>query len=193
MAQAVSPGDARRGRGADKVGEIPPSGWKDILWRTYGEIVRDHVLLIAAGVTFYALLALVPTLTALVSIYGLFADPATLDRHADLLVGFVPDEGLALIREQLARLAERGSTTLGVTSLVALGTPARPAWVALAGAAAAMMPRWARRLYSLPGLPTTDAAATAAGLAFRTGLLVVPEKLRHGPHLKDAQRRLALA
>ena len=78
-------------------------------------------------------------------------------------------------------------------SLVALGTPARPGWVALAAAAGAMMPRWARRLYSLPGLPTTDAAATAAGLAFRTGLLVVPEKLRHGPHLKDAQRRLALA
>jgi uncharacterized protein (DUF2236 family) len=75
-------------------------------------------------------------------------------------------------------------------SLVALGTPARPAWVALAGAAAAMLPRWARRLYALPGLPTTDVAATAAGLAFRTGLLAVPGRLRHGPHLKDAQRRL---
>ena len=53
------------------------------------------------------------------------------------------------------------------------------------------MPRWARRLYSLPGLPTTDVAATAAGLAFRTGLLVVPDALRAGPHLKDARRRLA--
>jgi membrane protein len=40
-------------------------------------------MLIAAGVTFYALLALVPALTALVSIYGIFADPATLDRHMD--------------------------------------------------------------------------------------------------------------
>ena len=77
-------------------------------------------------------------------------------------------------------------------ALVALGTPARPAWVALAGAAAAMLPRWARRLYRLPGLPTTDAAATAAGLAFRTGLLVVPEPLRHGPHLKEGQRRVGL-
>ena len=76
-------------------------------------------------------------------------------------------------------------------SLVQLGTPARPAWVALASAAGAMLPRWARRLYSLPGLPTTDAAASAAGLAFRTGLLVVPERLRHGPHLKQAQQRLS--
>jgi len=75
-------------------------------------------------------------------------------------------------------------------SLVRLGTPARPAWVALAGAAFAMLPRWARTMYRLPGLPGTDAAATAAGLAFRSGLLVVPERLRHGPHVKDAKARL---
>ena len=77
-------------------------------------------------------------------------------------------------------------------ALVSLGTPARPAWVALATAAFAMLPRWARRLYSLPGLPTTDLAASAAGLAFRSGLLVVPDSLRAGPHLKDARERLGL-
>jgi uncharacterized protein (DUF2236 family) len=77
-------------------------------------------------------------------------------------------------------------------ALVRLGTPARPAWVALATAAFALLPRWARRLYRLPGLPTTDAAATAAGLAFRSGLLVVPERLRHGPAVKEAHARLGL-
>ena len=76
-------------------------------------------------------------------------------------------------------------------ALVSLGTPARPAWVALATAAFAMLPRWARRIYGLPGLPTTDVAATAAGIAFRTGVLVVPEALRHGPHVKQAYARLA--
>jgi uncharacterized protein (DUF2236 family) len=99
------------------------------------------------------------------------------------------------VRPQLRVTAEARRTARFVLwppmpSLVALGTPARPAWVALAGAAGAMLPRWARRLYSLPGLPTTDAAATAAGLAFRTGLIVVPERLRHGPHVKQAQQRL---
>ena len=78
-------------------------------------------------------------------------------------------------------------------ALVQLGTPARPAWVALAAAAGAMLPRWARRMYRLPGLPTTDVAATAAGLAFRSGLLVVPESLRQGPHVKQARARLGLA
>jgi uncharacterized protein (DUF2236 family) len=75
---------------------------------------------------------------------------------------------------------------------VANGTPARAAWVALATTAFMMMPRWARRLYRMPGLPTTDAAATAAGLALRTGLLVVPERLRHGPELKSARARMGV-
>ena len=78
------------------------------------------MLLIAAGVTFYGLLALVPALTALVSVYGLFADPAALDRHVGLLEGLVPADGLELVREQLRRLTEQGQTKLGVTSAVAL-------------------------------------------------------------------------
>jgi uncharacterized protein (DUF2236 family) len=77
-------------------------------------------------------------------------------------------------------------------ALVQLGTPARPAWVAMTAAAGAMLPRWARRMYRLPGLPTTDLAATAAGLAFRSGVLVVPEALREGPHLKAARSRMGL-
>jgi uncharacterized protein (DUF2236 family) len=75
-------------------------------------------------------------------------------------------------------------------ALVQLGTPARPAWVALATASAAMLPRWARRLYRLPGVPTTDVAASAAGMAFRAGVLVVPPALRHGPHYRDALARV---
>ncbi|MDT7570698.1 MAG: hypothetical protein QOE05_872 [Actinomycetota bacterium] len=75
---------------------------------------------------------------------------------------------------------------------VAKGTPARAAWIGLATAAFTMLPRWARRLYRMPGLPTTDAAATAAGLAFRSGLLVVPERLRHGPELKAARARMGV-
>jgi uncharacterized protein (DUF2236 family) len=101
------------------------------------------------------------------------------------------------VRPQLRVTAEarRAATFVlwpPMPSLVQLGTPARPAWVALASAAFAMLPRWARRMYRLPGLPATDAAATAAGLAFRSGLLVVPERLRHGPALKDARARLGV-
>lgn len=56
-------------------------------------------------------------------------------------------------------------------------TPARPAWSLVAGTAFAMLPRWARRMYRLPGLPTTDLAATAAGVALRAGLVALPGSL----------------
>jgi len=111
---------ARRGGDASKVTEIPIAGWKDILRRTYGEVVSDHVTLVAAGVSFFGLLALVPALTALVSIYGLIADPATLDRQMDLLNGIIPAGGLQIVHEQLRRLTEQAPTKLGLTSLLAL-------------------------------------------------------------------------
>ena len=120
MPTSITPHDVRHGRIALKVTDIPSAGWKDILWRTFSEVSSDHVLLIAAGVTFYALLALVPAMTALVSIYGIFADPGAIDRQMALLVGFVPGEGLEIVREQLRRLTEQGTTKLGLTSLIAL-------------------------------------------------------------------------
>ena len=63
--------------------------------------------------TFYTLLALVPGLTALVSIYGLFADPVTLDRHMELLQGLIPSGGLDIVREQLAVWRSRGRRSSG--------------------------------------------------------------------------------
>jgi uncharacterized protein (DUF2236 family) len=70
-------------------------------------------------------------------------------------------------------------------------TPARPAWTALAAEAFALQPRWARRLYRLPGLPTTDLAATALARSFRRTLRLLPPRLREGPHYRDARARLA--
>jgi uncharacterized protein (DUF2236 family) len=70
-------------------------------------------------------------------------------------------------------------------------TALKPAWFGIAGVSVAMLPRWARRMYRLPGLPLTDMGATAAGIALRTSLLALPEHLRHGPHYRAAQARLA--
>jgi uncharacterized protein (DUF2236 family) len=74
---------------------------------------------------------------------------------------------------------------------VQLATPARPAWLAGAGLSGALLPRWARRLYRLPGLPVTDAAATVGLRALRAALQQAPERYRVGPHLRAARERLA--
>ncbi len=72
-----------------------------------------------------------------------------------------------------------------------LAVPARPAWAGAAGLAFALQPPWARRLYGLPGLPSTDLAATLAVLGLRTALRTLPPRLREGPHYRRAKARMA--
>jgi membrane protein len=119
-----------QGRGAEAPAEIPPRGWKDILLRVYRSISQDRVLAVAAGVTFYALLALFPAIAALVSLYGLFADPASIERHLEVAAGFLPGGGLDVIREQMQRVAANANSTLGLGVAVGL---AISLWSANAG------------------------------------------------------------
>jgi membrane protein len=119
-----------RGRQAAKPSEIPAKGWKDIAWRVYENIQNDRVLLIAAGVTFYALLALFPATAALVSLYGLFTDTSTIGEHLQLVSGFLPAGALEVIGDQVKRIASQGQATLGIAFL---GTLALALWGANAG------------------------------------------------------------
>ncbi len=102
-----------RGREAHKPTEIPARGWKDILWRTYEEFSKDRVMSVAAGVTYYALLAVFPAIAALVSIYGIFADPGTIQSHLNTLSGVMPGGALEIIGEQVSRIASQGGGALG--------------------------------------------------------------------------------
>jgi len=112
--------ESGRGRQASSPRAIPPRGWKDVLWRVYESLGTDRVMFTAAAATYYLLLALVPTLSAIVSIYGLFADQSTILDHVAMLNGIVPAEGLGIIREQLERIAGEGNTTLSWTLLISL-------------------------------------------------------------------------
>jgi membrane protein len=102
-----------RGREASKPKEIPASGWKDIAYRVWDEIGNDRVGTIAAGTTFFVLLALFPAIAALVSIYGLVADPATIQDHLNDVAGYVPAEMLSLVSDQLKRLSTTEHEALG--------------------------------------------------------------------------------
>ena len=105
-----------RGRHAERPREIPKRGWKDILWRVYSGLGEDRILMNAAAVTFYALLALFPAIAAFVSIYGLFADPSQIANQLDTLAGVLPGGGMEVIKDQLTRVASQsnGSLTIGV-------------------------------------------------------------------------------
>jgi len=59
-----------RGRSATDPSQMPPRGWKDILLRIWNNIGKDRVIVVAAGVTFYSILAVFPAIAALVALYG---------------------------------------------------------------------------------------------------------------------------
>jgi membrane protein len=110
--------------------QIPWAGWKDILWRTYARTGEDRLLAIAAGVVFFGLLAVFPAVTALVSCYGLFANPSTIGANLQTLAVMLPEGSFQIVQDQVARVLEKGNATLGATFLFGL---ALAIWSANAG------------------------------------------------------------
>jgi membrane protein len=101
--------------------QIPWAGWKDILWRTYVRTGEDRLLATAAGVVFFGLLAVFPAITALVSCYGLFANPSTIGANLQTLALMLPEGSFQIVQDQIARVLAKGNTELGATFLFGLG------------------------------------------------------------------------
>jgi membrane protein len=79
-------------------------------------IPEDRVLSTAGSVAFFALLAVFPALTTVVSLYGFFADAGTISAHLALLEGVVPAGVLACWGDELTRIAASGATRSGSPS-----------------------------------------------------------------------------
>jgi membrane protein len=109
-----------RGRDADTPEQISALGWQDILWRVVWSISADRVLSTSGGVAFFALLAMLPGVTAVVSLYGLFADASTIGNHLTILAGILPGGVLDVISDQIILLARQPNETLGTAFAVAL-------------------------------------------------------------------------
>ena len=98
-----------------RTGQPPRPSWRQIAVRVFREVGEDRAFLIAAGVTYYMLMALVPALAVFVSIYGLFSDFSSVNAQVDLLVGILPPGGIDIIRSQLQRLTSASHTQLSLT------------------------------------------------------------------------------
>lgn len=86
--------------------DLAPRRWRRVASDVRREVGEDHVGLLAAGVAFYGLLALVPALVALLSVYGLVADPARVERQVLDVLAAAPPEVRDLVSEQLRTIAE---------------------------------------------------------------------------------------
>lgn len=96
------------------------SDFWDFLRDLKDEIDRDRVLAVAAGVTFYAILAVVPAITALISVFGLVLSPAEVPGLLAPITSMMPQEAATLITAQAERISDTANDTLSLTVLIAL-------------------------------------------------------------------------
>jgi membrane protein len=125
------PGGQEAGGGdAARPSDIPARGWLDIVKRTRKEIKDDNVTLIAAGVAFYSMLAIFPALIAVVTIYGLVAEPTDVQRQVDSFAESMPPGAGDLLTAQLDQIVRTSERSLSIALAISL---AAALWSASAG------------------------------------------------------------
>jgi len=154
------------------------------LLRVYQNISEHRVVALAAGITFYSLLAIFPAIAALVAVYGLFTDPATLTVQLEKLSGLLPGGALDVMRDQLTRVASQRGSTLGVTFLVGLAVSLWSANAAMKSIFDTLNIVYAEReKRSFIKLNAVSLAFTVAGILFVLlaigALVVLPPALKY--------------
>ena len=129
-ATASQGGKEADGGDAARPSDIPARGWLDIVKRTRKEIKDDNVTLIAAGVAFYSMLAIFPALIAVVTIYGLVAEPTDVQRQGRLVRREHAAGAEDLLTAQLDQIVRTSERSLSIALAISL---AAALWSASAG------------------------------------------------------------
>jgi membrane protein len=95
-------------------------GWWLIATSTWDRVRRDNLSALAAAAAFYALMSIFPTLTAVVSLYGLVVDPAMVERELAAMAGILPPEALKLVATWLEALLNGPAARFGIGLLVSV-------------------------------------------------------------------------
>jgi membrane protein len=177
--------EQERGRDADAPSQIPGAGWRDVLLRLKDAVREDRITLIAAGVAFYAMLALFPAMIAVVSVYGLVMDRSDLAPQVRAL-GVLPDDVRSILTRQLDALAQapsgRLSLSLGFGVLLALLSASAGMRALVTGVNAAYSEAETRGFVRLRGLAIL---LTAGGILVTVlavaAIVALPVAARHLP------------
>lgn len=122
--------ETARGRFAQGPGDLPVTGWRDVFMRIYGNLSSHRILAVAAGVTFYVMLALFPALASFVSLFGLYAEPRTVIAELQQWQGVLPAAAVDIIAGQIERIAAGTGRSLGLAFAASLAVAL---WSANAG------------------------------------------------------------
>lgn len=110
--------------------------WFNVARRVWLQIDELHLMLIAAGIAFYGMLALFPAIAAIIAIWGVVADPAVVLPQLEYYRTVIPADAFELVAVQIEGLASAPAQTLGWASAFSFGVAL---WSTRAGVAALMM------------------------------------------------------
>ncbi|WP_227271398.1 YihY/virulence factor BrkB family protein [Roseobacter weihaiensis] len=109
--------------------------YRDAVTAAFGQIGRNNLSLISAGVAFFSMLSLFPALAALIAVLSLIADPAVVVVQLEEMRGLMPDDVYDILNAQIVGLVSTSSDTLGWAGLISLMLAL---WSARAGVGAMM-------------------------------------------------------
>ena len=109
------------GRDATRPYHIPLKGWWQVAQRVWIESGRDNLTVVSAGCAFYALFAIFPALSALISLYGLTTAPTTVENQFSMLSSVLPTEAYDIVIQQIRNLAESSNRALGWSFALSIG------------------------------------------------------------------------
>ncbi len=110
--------DEERGHEAGSPCQVSARGWMDILQRAWKTGAERNLSLVAGGVAYYVLLALFPALAALVSIYGLVANPADAIKQAHALSSMLPATAVTSIDSEIRQITAASGKSLGLGAFI---------------------------------------------------------------------------
>ncbi len=84
------------------------------------ELKRDNTSMIAASLSYYAMLAIFPALIAAISIYALVLDPESLTDTIESFASVLPDNVVDIIDDQLTEIVSSSSGGLGVGAAISI-------------------------------------------------------------------------
>ena len=90
----------------------------DLIKRVSDEADADDADIVAAGLAFYGILGLFPALLAMVSLYGLVADPIAIQQAIYGVVRSLPPAGRDLVKGELSNFIARDSSSLSLSMLL---------------------------------------------------------------------------
>jgi membrane protein len=108
------------GRNVARPGRFTLAAWRQIFWRVWDGLGRDHLSIMSAGVAFFGMLAIFPAIAALIALYGLIADPAQVAQSLQAAKPLLPPDVFAMIEDQVGQLVAAGQSRLGIASVVSL-------------------------------------------------------------------------